>query len=149
MKVKFKSRYILLLGALAWLLWLRLKPDTFFADLSLDVPTEYIISHRSPFWLRAVEDRLILKIPGAEVAAVKKVFASQKRYEDVTPHLPRHYREFVSGLEKFFPRRPKSFQAGRFHAFDRNRHIYACKFLFDQDDPNFTYLYLDSVSPID
>ncbi len=146
--MKLKFRPVLALGVLlgsAWWLWP--KPDTFFSKLSMPIPAEFVVSHRSPFWLLALEDDLILKIPKAQAAQVQQVFVSQKRFEDVTSHLASHYAEFRAGEEGFFPDCPRSFQAGRFWAYDRQRHVYDCHFLFDQDDPNFTYLYLSSVSP--
>ncbi len=116
----------------------------------MNVPAKFIVSHRSPFWLRAIEDQLILKIPNARVPSIQKIFAAQDDFEDVSASLPRRYAGFRSGQEQFFPRRcPVQFKAGRFLGRDRTRNGYICRFLFDYDDANFTTLYLSSISPID
>lgn len=142
---------ILVMGFVVWP-WISPKtagPDTFFSDLGMNVPARFIISHDSPWSLTSMLDKLVLKIPNAQVPAVQKIFAAQSHFEDVTANLPRHYAEFRAGEEQFLPKNcPKRFQAGGFQARDKAREVYICRFLFDRDDPKSTTLYLKSFSPL-
>lgn len=146
-----RSRFIFgaLLLAVVFAGWNSLKPDRFFSDLSMDVPSQFIISHHSPFWLLSMDDQLVLKIPNSQVSRVQKVFATQKNFENISASLPRYWADFRAERREFFPKNcPKRFQSGRFVALDKQHNNYFCDFLFDQDNPNFTYLYFSSISPI-
>ena len=105
--------------------------------------------------LKSVDDYLVLKIPNNQVKAIQKVFVAQKEFRNINLKSPVVYKDFILGNESFLPPHPAKSQAGEFTAYDGTKthdgflNVYLCRYLFVQDNPDLTYLYLSSISPID
>ncbi|RYX81845.1 hypothetical protein EON83_22070 [bacterium] len=151
-KLRYACGMIILMGLVLGIN--HLKPEPFFSNLSLTIPSSTIVSHQSSGWLSDAEDHfLVLDIPNAQWPQVLAQFkATGPRrfslantqqvpgYSDVTPNLKNNYPDFRAGREWFFSALPAKATAGDFRALDKQKNKFRCRFLRDETTGRIWFL---------